>query len=251
MQVAEFLLPEGWLNLGMGPRYIQLRKRLEAGIRDGILIPNTPLPAERELAEITGLSRVTVRKAIQELVQEGIIEQRQGSGSFVREFVTRFEQSLSLLTSFTEDMKNRGFATTSKWLERGIFEPSTEEVEKLGLSAGEQVSRIYRLREADNHPMALERATLPLSILPNPIAVTTSLYSVLEALGKRPTHATQKISAVNLGETEAALLNVPEGAAGLSIQRIAYLQDGQIAELTRSIYRGDAYDFVAHLRLSN
>ncbi|MEO0637375.1 MAG: GntR family transcriptional regulator [Pseudomonadota bacterium] len=249
MSVTEFLQPQSWLVPGAGPRYIQLRNRLEAGIDDGILVPEAPLPAEREIAELTQLSRVTVRKAIQELVREGAIEQRQGSGSFVREPVARMEQSLSHLTSFTEDMEKRGLVTTSKWLERGIFQPSREEEIGLGLEPGEQVARIYRLREANQRPMALERAALPLDILPNPIEVTTSLYEVLERSGHRPVRATQKISAVNLGPVEAQLLDIAEGAAGLSIQRIAYLQSGRIAELTRSIYRGDAYDFVAELRL--
>lgn len=251
MDIAEFLRPESWLRQTAGPRYVQLRKRLEEGIEGGILAPNASLPPEREMAEMTDLSRVTVRRAIQELVREGTIEQRQGSGSFVREPVTRVEQSLSRLTSFTEDMTQRGLATTSRWLERGIFMPSAEEIIELGLTAGDQVARIYRLREADTRPMALERAALPLDILPNPIAVTTSLYEHLEQHGSRPVRAIQKISAINLEAPEAELLCVAEGTAGLRIQRLSYLQCGRVAELTRSIYRGDAYDFVAELRLSH
>ena len=250
MSVTAFLRPDGWLEQSAGPRYVQLRRRLEEGIASGVLAPNTSLPPEREIAEITDLSRVTVRKAIQELVREGAIEQRQGSGSFVRETETRVEQSLSHLTSFTEDMRRRGLETTSKWLERGIFMPSPDEVMTLGLAAGDQVARIHRLREAGGRPMALECAALPLDILPDPLAVTTSLYERLEATGHRPLRAIQKISAINLETTEADLLGVAEGTAGLRIQRTSYLTSGRVAELTRSIYRGDAYDFVAELRLS-
>ncbi len=250
MDAAEFLRPDGWLGRpGGGPRYVQLRRRLEEGIASGILPPDSSLPPEREIAEITDLSRVTVRKAIQELVRDGLIEQRQGSGSFVREPVARVEQSLSHLTSFTEDMRNRGLETTSQWLERGVFLPSPDETRALGLSAGDQVARIYRLREAGGRPMALERAALPLDILPNPIEVTGSLYEVLERHGVRPVRAVQKISAVNLEAREAELLGVPEGAAGLRIERTSFLVTGRVAELTRSLYRGDAYDFVAELRL--
>lgn len=251
MSVAEFLRPEEWLGQSAGPRYVQLRRRLENGIDTGVFAPNSSLPPEREIADITDLSRVTVRKAIQELVKEGVVEQRQGSGSFVREKVARVEQSLSHLTSFTEDMERRGLETTSKWLERGIFLPSPDEVVALGLASGDQVARIHRLREAGGQPMALERAALPLDILPNPIEVTTSLYEILERSDNRPVRAIQKISAINLGPREADLLGVAEGTAGLSIQRISYLESGRVAELTRSIYRGDAYDFVAELRLSN
>lgn len=249
MSVADFLRPEGWLTDSGGPRYAQLRRRLELGIDTGVLPPNCSLPPERELADITDLSRVTVRKAIQELVRDGLIEQRQGSGTFVREAVARMEQSLSHLTSFTEDMAQRGLHTTCKWLERGVFAPTGQEADTLALGTGQQVARIYRLREAGGRPMALERASLPLDILPNPLEVTTSLYEVLERRSLRPVRALQKISAVNIDALEADLLGVAEGAAGLSIERVSYLESGRAAELTRSLYRGDAYDFVAELRL--
>lgn len=249
MSAAEYLRPETWLGESGGPRYVQLRQRLEAGIEAGVLPPNSSLPPEREIAEITDLSRVTVRKAIRELVREGLIEQRQGSGSFVREPVARMEQSLKHLTSFSEDMAQRGLETTSRWLERGLFVPTADEIAGLGLSEGDEVARIYRLREAGGRPMALERAALPLDILPNPLDVKTSLYEVLDRHGHRPVRALQRISAINLEERDADLLGVREGAAGLRIERTSFLSDGRVAELTRSIYRGDAYDFVAELRL--
>lgn len=247
--LVDFLRPDSWLAPDGGPRYVQLRRRLIEGIETGVLPPNSSLPPEREMAEMTDLSRVTVRKALEELVREGVIEQRQGSGSFVRDQVGRVEQSLTQLSSFTEDMARRGMKTTSKWLERGIFEPSAEEIKVLGLPEGQQVARIYRLREADGHPLALERAALPLDILPNPTEITSSLYKVLAQHGRHPVRAEQKISAINIEAREAELLNVHEGAAGLSILRISFLADGRVAELTRSLYRGDAYDFVAVLRI--
>ncbi len=251
MNVIEFLRPEHWQADARGPRYVRLRKRIQEGIDTGLLEPGAPLPPEREIATVTELSRVTVRKAIQELVEKGAIVQRQGSGSFVAEAVPRVEQSLSLLTSFSEDMARRGLTSTSTWLERGIFMPSPEEVQALSLPAGESVARIARLREAGGKPMALERASLPLDILPNPTLVTASLYEVLAADGNRPVRATQKISAINLDAETAAILGVAEGAAGLKIERTSYLASGRVVEFTRSVDRGDAYDFVAELRLSS
>ncbi|OED50752.1 GntR family transcriptional regulator [Leisingera sp. S232] len=250
MNAASFLAPDDWLKNSEGPRYVRLRQRLEDGIEAGVLPPNSSLPPEREIAEITGLSRVTVRKAIQELVKQGAIVQRQGSGSFVRDATPRLEQSLSHLTSFSEDMRLRGMETSARWLERGVFLPSPEEVAVLGLAADGEVSRICRLREAGGRPMAVERASLPLDILPNPLAVRDSLYGLLAESGLRPVRAIQKISAVNLEAEDAALLGVAEGAAGLRIQRISYLDNGRVAEFTKSNYRGDAYDFVAELRLT-
>lgn len=250
MSIAEFLLPDGWLQADAGPRYIQLRKRMSGGVDEEILAPGDPIPSEREIASITGLSRVTVRKAIQSLVSDGIIVQKQGHGSFVASNTPQIEQSLSRLTSFSEDMARRGLVSTSRWLERGLFMPSPDEVLALALSPDDSVSRIARLRTADDKPMAIERASLPTTVLPNPLLVETSLYEVLEVANFRPVRALQKISAINLGPEDAHLLDVDEGEAGLRIERTSYLRDGSVVEFTQSIYRGDAYNFVAELRLA-
>ena len=120
----------------------------------------------------------------------------------------------------------------------------------LGLGAGERVARLERVRRSDGVPLAIERASLSLRSLPDPAAVETSLYATLEARGLRPVRAVQRISASNLGAKDAELLSVPTGAAGLRIERIGYLPNGRVVEFTRSLYRGDAYDFAVELKLA-
>ncbi len=127
MTATAFLRSDQWMQGGSGLLYVKLRKRIEEGIAKGVLTADNPLPPEREIAALTGLSRVTVRKAMQELVDKGAIVQRQGAGSFVVERKPRVEQSLSRLTSFTEDMARRGLTTSAHWLHRGVFMPSPEE----------------------------------------------------------------------------------------------------------------------------
>ncbi|NKW71495.1 GntR family transcriptional regulator [Rhodobacteraceae bacterium R_SAG10] len=249
MKFENFFAPAGWLSATGGPRYIQLKRRIEDAIATGHLPNGTPLPPERKIATITGLSRVTVRKAMRPLVEDGLIVQLRGSGSTIARPVKKVEQSLSRLTSFTEDMARRGIKVTSTWLESGIFMPSPEEIMALGLSATESVSRLSRLRLADGTPLAIERAALSPKILPDPTVVETSLYEALGRLENKPVRAVQRISATNLGAEDAGLLEVEEGLAALKITRISYLATGQVVELTKSIYRGDAYDFVAELRL--
>lgn len=249
MTVAEFLVPDDWYRPNAGPRYIQLRQRLSDGVAQGILPPGAPLPPEREVALITDFSRVTVRKAIQALVDDGVIVQKRGSGSFVASRPAQFEQKLSRLTSFSEDMAKLGKTATARWLERGLFMPSASEMSALSLSPEASVARVARLRFSDDEPVAIERASLPTDILPNPLAVETSLYKVLDRDGNRPVRALQKISAINVSEADADLLAITPGDAGLRIERTSFLASGRVAEFTQSLYRGDAYNFVAELTL--
>jgi GntR family transcriptional regulator len=233
-----------------GPLYLQLKRWIEDAVQRGLVKPGQALPSERDLANQADVSRVTVRKAVQHLVRAGVLVQRHGSGTFVAQQAPRVEQSLSQLTSFTEDMARRGMSVRSVWLERGLYPPSPEETLTLGLSAGEEVARIARLRLSGDTPLAIERATLASTILPDPDAIENSLYAHLARRNNRPVRAIQRIRAVNLDEGDARLLEVPAGAASLSIERLSYLASGRVIEFTRSTYRGDAYDFVAELRLS-
>ena len=146
-------------------------------------------------------------------------------------------------------MRQRGKTSTSRILQRGIVPPSPDEQIALGLPGSETLSRVERLRFADDVPMALERSSLPRDILPDPDMVDVSLYDVLRARALASTRAVQRITAVNLGGDDARLLNLVDGAAVLRIDRTAYLPSGRPIEFTRGLYRSDIYDFIAELRL--
>ena len=234
-----------------GPLYLQLKRWIEDAINAGAISPGDALPSERDLAIKVDVSRVTVRKAVAQLVQDGVLVQRHGSGTFVAPATQRVEQSLSQLTSFTEDMARRGMSVRAEWLDRGLYIASPEETIILGLSPGEQVARIARLRLSGDMPLAIERASLSSTILPEPQRIEDSLYKYLDLFGNRPVRAIQRIRAANLTHDDAMLLQVPVGSAGLHIERTSYLASGRVIEFTRSIYRGDTYDFVAELRLGD
>lgn len=248
--MEQLFSPGGFDQTGAGPLYLQLQKRIADAIGTGRLAPGDSLPPERDMATLTGLSRVTVRKAVRALVLSGQLLQRRGSGTFVAPKVQRLEQALSLLTSFTEDMARRGRSVDSVWLSRALHAPAPEEVMALGLGANDRVARLERVRCSDGVPLAIERAAISSAFLPDPYAVTSSLYALLQTRGLRPVRAVQRISAANLGARDAGLLDVAEGSAGLRIERVGYLPSGQVIEFTRSVYRGDAYDFAVELRLA-
>lgn len=247
--LAAILGPDRFAAEGSAPLYLRLQSAIREAVGAGDLVPGAALPPERELAAELGISRVTVRKALAGLVEAGLLTQRRGSGTYVAERGRRLEQPLSRLTSFTEDMAVRGLTASVRVLGRTVSQPSPEESMALGLHVGDRVSRLHRLRLAGGEPFAIELASLPQTYLPDPEQVESSLYKVLETLGVRPVRAMQRIAAANLGAAEARLLEVPEGAAALRIERVSYLADGRVVEFTRSFYRGDAYDFVAELNL--
>lgn len=240
---------EAWARKGRGPLYLQLRDHIAESIQSGQLKPGNPLPSERDLAEFSGMSRITIRKAVQELVREGLIIQRQGSGTSVSPSFNRVEQSLTRLTSFSEDMALRGKTVRTQWLDRGLFTPSVNETVALGLKPHSLVARISRLRIADDRPLAIERAAMSPDYLPDPEKIGHSLYAHLDSRGFKPVRAIQRITAINLAAEDAALLEMEPGSAGLSIKRISYLGTGQVIEFTQSKYRGDAYEFVAELEI--
>jgi GntR family transcriptional regulator len=227
------------------PLYVQLAQKLAHAIRERRYQPDEALPSERALSESLQLSRVTARKAIDQLVEQGLVVRRRGSGNYI---APRLEQPLSRLTSFSEELNERGFRPSSRWLARGFAAASADEQLSLGLASGSRVARLVRLRLADDVVMAYEVSVLPENVLPDPTRVEGSLYALLAQLDRTPVRALQHLRAINADARLAVLLQVPAGRAVLFITRVGYLASGQPVELTHSYCRSDYYDFVAEMR---
>jgi GntR family transcriptional regulator len=226
------------------PLYQQLQRLLRDAIEKRVLDADDALPAERDLAADFEVSRITVRKAIEGLVSEGLLVRQHGSGTFVR---PRVEKNFSKLTSFSEDMRARGRNPRSVWLHRGAGSVTPEEALALRLSPGTPVFRFHRIRFADDAPMAVEYATVVASCLGSVDAVKSSLYEALEQSGHRPVRALQRLRAVLLNAEQAERLRAKERDAGLLVERLGFLADRSAVEFSQSYYRGDTYDFVAEL----
>lgn len=224
------------------PLYRQLQRVLRSAIEHNVLVADEALPPERDLAEAYKVSRVTVRKALDGLVDARLLTRRQGAGTFV---AARVEKNFATISSFTEDMLSRGRQPHSEWLSRSEGTVMPEESLALGLSPGSPVYRLSRIRYANGQSMALEHATVPRYSLESLESVGDSLY---EALGDdRPVRVLQRLRAVLFTPEQAELLAVEPGSAGLEIERRGFAADGRTVEFTKSYYRGDAYDFVAEL----
>ncbi len=226
------------------PLYLQVQQALRRSVDSGTYQSNESLPPERQIAEELKVSRITVRKAIEGLIQEGLLFSRQGSGTFVR---PRIEKNFAKISSFSEDMRARGRTPSSAWIGKtqGLVSPA--EALALNLSPGTPVYRFHRLRYADNLPMLVEYATIVAEFLPSLDSVENSLYETLNESGHRPVRALQRLRALLLDEKKSKLLHAKEGDAGLLVERIGFLRDGRAVEFCQSFFRGDAYDFIAEL----
>lgn len=227
------------------PLYLQVANKLSSAINTGLWQADEALPSERVLCDILDISRVTARKAMDILFEQGLIVRRQGSGTYI---APRLVQPLSRLTSFSEEIRSRGFTPASRWLSRDIGIASQEEVLRLGLSPAASVARLRRLRMADEVVMAIETSILPSRYVSEPAKVGDSLYAYLDSHGTSVVRALQHIKAINASDELAQLSGIPSGTAMLMITRIGYLENGLPVELTYSYCRNDYYDFVAELR---
>ena len=147
-----------------GRLYKNVAETLRHEIERGRFSQSQLLPGERTLCELLEVSRSTLRKAIVELVSEGVLFHRHGAGTFIHRSTPRVDQPMSRLTSFTDDMELRGFVASSQLLERGIFLPTPEEAMMLGVGPNERVFRLRRLKLASGTPMAIEHAVVAVAL---------------------------------------------------------------------------------------
>ncbi|WP_126286465.1 GntR family transcriptional regulator [Burkholderia stagnalis] len=224
----------GWSELAPDPcrdtpLYLQLARNLANAIHGGAWQAGEALPSERLLSASVGVSRITARRALALLVEQGLITRAR-------------------LVGFTAKMRQRGFRPDSVWLSRALRAASRDEIIHLGLAPGATVARLERLRRADGIVMAVEHSTLPAAVVPDPQALGASLYDYLEARGTVVVRALQHFRAVNATREIAKWMAVAPGAALLVITRIGYGADERAIEVTESYCRDDYYDFVAELK---
>lgn len=226
------------------PLYMQLARSLRDHISGGGIDPGSALPSERDLSEMAGLSRVTVRKGIQQLIDEGVLIRKQGSGTFV---ARRIEARGAKLNSFSDDTRSRGEDPGVVWIYKSYAQPTEDEAIALGVPATTRVARLGRVRLAGGEPLAIEHAVIPAQFMPDLDSLGDSLYQALDAHGYRPTAGTQRVRASLATPTEAGILSVEQNSEVLRIERSTRIPDGRIVEFTRSVYRGDRYEFVTEL----
>lgn len=228
------------------PKYYRVKEVIMAEI-DG-LQPGSPLPDERTLAASFETSRTTIRQALQELSREGRIMRRQGHGTFVA------EPKLTLplrLSSHTEDMHELGMVPSSRVL--SVTDEYADDTigDALGISAGDPITVISRVRLADGIPLALEINHLSQARFPGIARLINdhvSLYEILvDDYAVTPDHALETIESAPATPEEAKLLETEIGTPMMLMSRQSFESDGDAFEYVRSVYRGDRYRFATRL----
>jgi GntR family transcriptional regulator len=227
------------------PTYVKIKDMIQRKIESGELVPGAPLPSERSLAEKYGLSRMTVRQALSELVAAGALYREQGRGTFVS---ARKMQQRNI-TSFSETVRQKGFTPGTKVIGFSTVKPPADIAEKLMIPG--EVYRAMRIRLADDTPVAVEEVFIPLHICPGLKIndLTASLYSLIsDVFGHKIGSADSSVSAHHPSARQQEHLGITRNTPVLKIDSLYYSASGATLYYERAIYRADMYEY--NIRIS-
>jgi GntR family transcriptional regulator len=232
------------------PLYYQIEQDLASLIATGALAPGSQLPSEDVLVQKYGVSRTTIRKAIQELERVELIEIRRGKGTFVRS--EKITQELSGLTGFVEDMIAIGLRPSARVLGKATLKANEEVAKQLGVPIGTDVMQIRRVRMADDVPISLDETYLPIDLGRKVAENDLEIYPIFSLLeGKYDTpllEADYRLEAISADPVVAEALGIEVKAAILLIERVSYSLDRRPVDYEKLFYRGDKIRLSTRLR---
>jgi DNA-binding GntR family transcriptional regulator len=233
------------------PAYLQIEEELAERIESGDIQAGARIATERELADGMGVSRMTVRAALGRLEQRGLINRRQGSGTFAA--LPKLRQDASHLRGFFEESVGQGVFPVSRLVERAEVYATLHLSRMLGLRIGEPVYKVVRVRSASGTPVVLETSFFPARVVPGLLDHDLERSSIYRLMGRhhdaRPIRARQSLEPILAGSAEAELLEVPVGSPLMLVERTAWDARNRAVEQARDIYRGDRTQFTTELTL--
>jgi GntR family transcriptional regulator len=225
------------------PMYIKIHNQIKREIENHVYQVGSRIPAERQLALKFGVSRMTLRQAIKTLEDEGILEQRLGSGTYVAN--QKVQEKMSGIMSFTEITHANGQVPSSKLISYRVGKPTLSESERLGLTDNQEILRMERIRYADNIPICYEVVTIPQQLIMgmSKSDISAHLYHTLKKNGYQIGRVTEHISAAIANENTARLLDAKKGEALITRLQVTELSTGEPFEYTRASYVADRFEF--------
>jgi len=219
------------------PLYLQITAQLIHKIEQGELKPGDKIPSEREFSELLNISRITARQAIQELFKSGLIYREQGRGTYVAESKMRNVQGF---TSFTEDMKKRGFKPGAQILMQEVLPVDDNLARTLHIQPGESVLHLVRVRTTDDRPVAIQFSYLPMKLCPGLENVEMTNQSLFEVLRQNyfvyPVWTEAMVEAASALPDEAHLLDLKPGEPVLVVRGLTFTESFEVVESVRTIY---------------
>ncbi len=225
------------------PLYYQLKEQIKQNILSGQYKDGDLIPSEREFSDSYELSSTTIRRALNDLVQENFLERKAGKGTFVRR--RKVKRDLRKVLGFTKNMTEMGLTPTTKVLSKKVITANAFARERLGLEKGDKVVRLERLRLADDVPMMLETRYIRTDLCPNieQEELSSSLWRVFEdKYGLKPNRHSQGMMIVTVSGQAAALLTLNDNSVVILIKGVTYVRDNEPIECEESLYRSDKYE---------
>lgn len=228
-------------GVGDEPAHARISLWLERLIVSGTLKPGDKLPAEVEIANALGVSRMTLRQALSTIEAKSLIDRRRGrfGGNFVA--APRFDFDHASLPGFTEQMRRIHVEAGADVVSATTRRPTADVRQRLGLKRGEQVHEILRVRSANGEPIVLEEAYLPAAVFPGILSadLTGSLYAIMGEYDASPLSADEEIEAAPTTELQAEVLGIATGSPLLLITRTSFTENGVAVEFSRDYHRAD------------
>jgi GntR family transcriptional regulator len=232
------------------PFYYQIGDILLKKIESREFLPHQQIPSEDQLASIFGVSRMTVRQAISSLVNNGKLYRKHGRGTFIAE--PMIERKIARLSSVTLDIEEAGLRPGSIILQKRVVTPGERVQGLLKLKEGDEIVEILRLRLANEEPLAIGKAMIPVKLFPRLVEANLegvlSLTQYLEGeFGFRIDYAEQSIQAISADSYQAKILKIRKGASLLHLSRIFFTNDHVAIGIFETFYRSDRYIFTSKL----
>ena len=229
------------------PIYLKVKGLIEEEIKQ--LVPNAIIQSERDLAVKYSVSRMTVRKATESLIQEGKLYRKDKVGTFVAD--DKLHEPIAELVGFTSEISSKGMRPHTKVVSYELIEADERLAQKLEIKIHDRVHSLLRLRMADNRPMTLEHNYIPVSVikeLPQSV-INTSIYAFLdEALNVKIASGSQTVTAIKANEEVSRLLEVPLNEPLLYLELTSVLMNGQVLEFVETYANPQNYTVRIHSR---
>ena len=243
-------MDEGLDFSGRTQLYFQLYDKFYEMIMSGEYPPGSLLPTETEIMNQYKISRITVRKAMDMLLGDGLITKKRGYGTCVQQ--RKVEQTMQRVLHFSEEMQKKGMKSSTKMIHNEIVPATIQIAQALEIPEGTELVHVYRLRYANAVPMCVESAYLELALCPDVPNHDFSIKSLRKFLEENYrihwTHASQKIFSINANSQLARQLDISLNSALIYIERVSYMADGKPGEFLQGYYRGDSYYLTTELQ---